>query len=471
MIALIMILSIGVVLFNEYMLIYNRATDLWAFIFLFFAVVIICLIRNLVRKGADPYEVINPMLLGYTLYSMMLPLNFLVTLHVPTFEITIPGVAQLPMYQYLMICNIGLAGLLIGYYLPFGRQYGIKFPVLKVTTRELRITAALLMVYGLFSFATNVAAYGSLTNYIKVGYGPQRFVIQRQALQFGAGIEIIGIASLILMYIYLKERKKIKSLLIISVLIAIAYLVLLIGERRHIIYLLFIGFVIINYQFFRIKLRWMMVTVLLAYLFFFIYPHTRKLWAEIGFVKGITETYKVAVEKPELMLPFAGGEFIPPSKVILEMLTDNSFQFQYGASYLIGIINIIPRVAKAMPEVLQSLSDWRRTRYYPGLYERGVNFTFFTVAEGYLNFGYLGVLLHMFILGLLTKMLYAYFFRNRDNPFVVVVYATIFALMPIESIHAESGQFLWHVTHTYVGPLLLICMAVKFFDSVCMHRS
>lgn len=183
------------------------------------------------------------------------------------------------------------------------------------------------MAYGFFSFATNVAAYGSLANYIKTGYGPQRFVIQHQALQFGAGIDIIGIASLFLMYIFFTERKTIKSLLMFSILLSVAYIVLLIGERRHIIYLSFIAFVIVNYRFFRIKLRWMVITMVLVYLFFFVYPHTRKLWAEIGFIRGLTETFKVAVEKPELMLPFAGGEFIPPSKIILEVLTDNSFQY------------------------------------------------------------------------------------------------------------------------------------------------
>ena len=343
--------------------------------------------------------------------------------------------------------------------------------MLTVSRRELKIAAYVLMIYGLFSFATNVAAYGSLANYIAVGYGPQRYVIQRAALTFGSGLELIGIAAIVLMYISFIEKKNIKCILMISILIIIAYITLLIGQRRYILYLLFMIFIIVNYAFFRIKLKWMILTVLLAYTFFFVYPYTRKLWAEIGFTQGFVETYKIAVEKPELILPFAGGEFIPPSKVILEVLTDDSFQFKYGTSYLIGIIRIIPRSAKVLPEILQKLDEWRLTTYYPGLYERGTNFTFFTVAEGYVNFGYWGAFLHMFVLGLVARMTYSHFCKNRANSFVLLIYAAIFALMPIASMHAEFSQFIYYVTHLYLGPFLLIIAAIKFCNFVVRRSS
>lgn len=59
LIALILTLSIALVLFNEYMLICNRNSDLWTFVILFF-VVIICVIHNISKNNADPYEIINP---------------------------------------------------------------------------------------------------------------------------------------------------------------------------------------------------------------------------------------------------------------------------------------------------------------------------------------------------------------------------------------------------------------------------
>ena len=109
-----------------------------------------------------------------------------------------------------MICSIGLIGLLLGYYLPFGKQYSSRLPVWTISRRDLKITAAVLMAYGLFSFATNIAAYGGFANYIQVGYGAQRYVIQREALHFGSGMEIIGIAALVFMYMSLIEKKRTK---------------------------------------------------------------------------------------------------------------------------------------------------------------------------------------------------------------------------------------------------------------------
>lgn len=465
-ICVVLIVSVGFALANEHLVLNTPRSVLWFLVGFFLFIIITVFVRNLTRRDADPYEIINPLLAGYTLYSLMLPLNYLVTLEVVTFDIRIPGVASLPIYQYMMICIVGLFGLLIGYYIPLGKRYADKLPRWEISRRDLKWTALILMLYGLFSFGTNIAAYGGLSNYIGVGYGSQRYVIQREALHFGSGLEIIGIAAIIFIYLALIDRKRTWFVVQIGILCLIAYITLLIGQRRYVVYLLFMAFVVLNYRFIRVKLRWLLLFVALAYTFLFIYPYTRRLWSRVGFVQGFVETYNVAVRKPELMLPFSSGEFLPPSKVILEVLTDDGFQFHYGASYFTGVIRIVPRVGKIMPEVLERLSDWRMKRYYPGLYERGTNFTFFTVAEGYVNFGYIGAFFHMFIYGLFASILYTYFIRNRKKRFALFVYAAIFALVPIESMHAEFTQFIWYLSHIYLGPFLLILGTIKFMDYV-----
>ncbi len=465
-ISLIILVSIGAAILNEYFLLNTPRYVLWFLIGFFVFIVGAVILRNLTMRGSDPYEIINPMLGGYTLYSLMLPLNYLISLEVVTFDIRIPGASSLPIYEYLMICIIGLIGLLVGYYVPLGKRYADKLPRWEISRRDLKWTAFILMLYGLFSFGTNIAAYGGLSNYIGVGYGAQRYVIQREALHFGSGLEIIGIAAIIFMYLALMDKRKKWFIVQIGILCLIAYITLLIGQRRYIVYLLFMAFIVLNYRFIRVKLKWLLLFMFLTYTFLFIYPYTRRLWSRVGFMQGFVETYNVAVSKPELMLPFSSGEFLPPSKVILEVLTDDGFQFHYGASYLTGVIRIIPRVGKIMPEVLERLSDWRMKRYYPGLYERGTNFTFFTVAEGYVNFGYVGAFFHMFIYGLFASILYTYFIRNRAKHFALFIYAAIFALVPIESMHAEFTQFIWYLSHIYLGPFLLILGTIKFMDYV-----
>lgn len=467
LIAAIALVSISGAFFYERLLFHITNTELATLVVIFFGIVVVCIGRNLARKKSDPYELINPILLLFSLYCMMLPLNYLIRAKVPTFVVGIPGVATPPIFQYTLVCLIGLTGLLVGYYIPLGARWARRMPVWTISWREIEIAAVLLLLYGLLSFATNVAAYGGLSDYISVGYGPQRYVIQREALAFGQGLELIGIASVILMFALFKTREK-RWLIIILSLVLISYVTisLLIGQRRYIIYLFLMSFVIINYGTKPVKLRWAVLTVVVVYAFFFIYAYSRGMWAQLGLIKGVVETYNIAVRNPMIVLPFAGGEFIPPAKAILEILSDSAFQFKYGSSYIVGLIRILPRVGKIWPESLRTLAEWRLATYYPGFYERGVSFNFLTVGEGYANFGYIGVFIHMALFGLVAKFAYSYFLKNRDNVLVVLVYAIVFFVMLFEAIHGESSQVLWNASHTYLGPLILILIVVKVFDYV-----
>lgn len=467
LIAAIAVVSIVGAFVYERLLLHITQTELAILVVIFFGVVIVCIGRNLVRRKSDPYELINPILLLFSLYCMMLPLNYLIRTKVPTFVIGIPGVAMPPIFQYTFICIIGLIGLLIGYYIPFGERLARRMPVWTISWREVKIAAILLMLYGLVSFATNVAAYGGLGNYISVGYGPQRYVIQREAVAFGQGLELIGIASVILMFALLKEGRNRWFIITLSfILVGYITISLLIGQRRYIIYVFLMSFILINYGIKPLKVGWTVLTVLVVYAFFFIYAYSRGMWAQFGLIQGIVETYNIAARNPMMILPFAGGEFVPPAKAILEILSDHAFQFKYGASYIVGLIRILPRVGKIWPESLRTLAEWRLATYYPGFYERGVSFNFLTVGEGYANFGYVGVFLHMAFYGFIAKFAYSYFLKNRGNVLVLIVYAIVFFVMLFEGIHGESSQVLWNASHTYVGPFLLIIAIVKFFDYV-----
>lgn len=461
LIAIIAIISIGIARLYERFLIDIDRAGLWVLVGLFFAVVIYFIIRNLTRKKSDPYEIINPLLITFTLYSMMLPLNYLINIQHFGFAASLRYISKPVIFQYIIICLIGLIGLLIGYYSPFANHLVPKLPAPSITNRELKIAGCILLVLGVLSFATNVAGYGGISSYIKVGYSPQRYVIEREALAFGSGLELIGISSIILMLATFKDKKKIWFILLFVIFLWFLSIALLIGQRRYIVYLTLMAFIIFNYWIFRVKLKWFLILGFLAYAFFFIYAHTRTIWAEIGIIKGFIETYNFVVKHPNLLLPFIGGEFIPPAKAIIEVLSDNTFQFKYGSSYLVGLIRIIPRVGKLWPEALQRLALWRLVTYYPGLTEKGHGFVFFTVAEGFVNFGHLGVFLHMFLYGFIAKSIFLYLRQNSTNTFVLLTYAAVFSLMLFEGIHAEFGQVLWYAAHTYIGPLFIIIIIMK----------
>jgi oligosaccharide repeat unit polymerase len=472
LIAIITLISIGSALLYENLSLSFGRFELGIFVAIFFSIVVFVIARNLLSSKRDPYEIINPVLSLYCLYAMMLPINYLIRTESPTLHIGVAGVAISPMFEYMFICTLGLIGLIVGYYLPFGKKVAERIPVWEAGGRELKIAAGILLAYGLLSFATNIAVYGGIANYINIGYGSERYVIQRQALAFGQGLELIGIASIMLIFVLLKGKSH-RWLIPFLACILLAYVVLslLIGQRRYVVYLLIIVLVISNYGIAPIKLRWAVLFVVIAYIFFFVYAYSRNIWAEIGLVQGLVETYNIAVKNPILILPFAGGEFIPPAKAILEILADNSFQFRYGTSYLVGLVRILPRVGKIWPEALQTLVEWRMSAYYPGFYERGVSFNFFTAAEGYANFGYIGVLLHMGFYGFIARLAYRYFLEHRTNILVLLVYALVFCVLLFEGIHGEFSQVFWNATHTYVGPLLIVIFLARFTSDVSKRRA
>ena len=472
LIATITIMSIGFALLYEDLIMHFGRVELGISVVIFFGIVAFVVVRNLLFRRGDPYEIINPVLLLYCLYAMMLPLNYLVRTESPTLHIGVAGVAISPMFQYMFICALGLIGLMVGYYLPFGKKIADRLPMWEASGRELKIAAGILLAYGLLSFATNIAAYGGIANYINIGYGSERYVIQREAVAFGQGLELIGIASIMLIFVLLKDKSH-KWLIPFLALILLTYVVisLLIGQRRYVVYLMIIVLIISNYGIARVRLRWALLFVFVAYVFFFVYAYSRNLWAEMGLLQGLAETYNIAAANPILILPFAGGEFIPPAKAILEILTDGSFDFRYGTTYLIGLVRILPRVGKIWPDALQTLVEWRMSSFYPGFYERGVSFNFFTAAEGYANFGYLGVLFHMGTYGFIARVAYEYFRENKNSILVLLIYALVFCVFLFECIHGEFSQVFWNATHTYVGPLIIMVFLAKFVSNVSKRQA
>jgi len=88
------------------------------------------------------------------------------------------------------------------------------------------------------------------------------------------------------------------------------------------------------------------------------------------------------------------GEFINPGAVIQEYLSDSKFKYRFGGTY----INLILSIVSGRKEGFLTPAYQRLQDYYPGYLEAGKGLGYFTFAEGYLNAGYLGVVIHFFLL-------------------------------------------------------------------------
>jgi len=370
----------------------------------------------------------------------------------------------------MIICLIAIIFLIIGYYSQIPHAIVEKIPVLKITKRDLDIAAYILLVFGIFSFISNIISFGGLAKFIEVGYGAQRHVIMKEASTFGSGLELMGISFILLMYTAFSNRRKVMFVINLILLLSILSVTLLIGHRRIIIYIILMAIIIFHYKVFHIKLKWLFLIGFLAYVFFSTYAHTRAIWAQVGIVKGFEATYNFIIEHPNFILPYIGGEFIPPSHALIELLSDNAPQYQYGSSYIVGFIRILPRMGRIWPTGLKTLATWRLDTYYPGLSDKGIGYAFATIAEGYVNFGHLGVVIHMFAYGVLAKSIYLYFKKNSKEIFPVLVYAAFYPLLLFEGIRAEFSQLLWLLSHTYLGPIVLILIFLKVISYAINKR-
>lgn len=450
-------ISIGFALIYEQYITKCSAGILLFLIVLFVLIALCVIVRHLVVRH-DKFEIIVPLLITFTFYSMMLPINFLID---PEYTKSIPNII---VFQYMIVCLVGLTFLIVGYYSPIPRNMIKRMPVLSITKRDITIAAFLLLVFGIVSFISNIISFGGIGNFIAIGYGAKRHVIMKEVFAFGSGLELIGISSILLMFQSFSDKKRLLFIIYSAMLLSILSITLLIGHRRIIIYIILMAFILFHYKVLRMKTKWFLLAGIFAYVFFTMYAHTRAIWARVGIVKGIEATYQFVVEHPNLMLPYVGGEFIPPAHAVIEMLNDDAMRYHYGTSYIIGFVRIFPRVGRMWPDDLKVLAEWRLDEYYPGLSGRGVGYAFATIAEGYANFGYFGVILHMFIYGVLARSVYLYFKKNSGELFAVIVYAGFFPLLLFEGIRAESSQLLWVLSHTYLGPLIFILVLLKIVN-------
>jgi len=108
---------------------------------------------------------------------------------------------------------------------------------------------------------------------------------------------------------------------------------------------------------------------------------------------------------------------------------------QFGATYLRAPLFYIP--SSLYPGRPMALSNW----YIKQFYESGVNLNegrqFFFLAEGYLNFGALGVLATMFVWGIFLGVCRNYLRANWRNPGAVLLYAFTVAYI----MQAIAGDF------------------------------
>ena len=146
------------------------------------------------------------------------------------------------------------------------------------------------------------------------------------------------------------------------------------------------------------------------------------------------------------------------------IVVPNVAPYQYGKSYIVAVRNAIPNLGFEMQEsqraeglrdsrfdddALYNLppSDWMTFYINPHAFQKGTGVGFSAIAEPYINFGYLGVLVYFVLLGALVAWLDG--LDLRYHPWLLLLCSAVgWALL--KTVRNTSGNFIKPLIFTLV---------------------
>lgn len=400
---------------------------------LFLAGLFVTVGLDVYRRRFDPFEMKNVFLLFYALNSLSVPIRSLfVETESKEFALIVRG---------LGLCLAGLWMFLLGYSRKTKGGF-LEFlirPPRAWNLRAARWTAALFTVGGMAVFLAVLALTTGIGAYFAAGYGGRALMkTQLGPLEFGFYFSLCGIL-LGLAVRFLRGRGP--SLTVLAGLAGFVVLMSWIGIRRPTFWILLAALALYHYLHKRIPLlKGILVTVVVG-VAMIVFAYTRHIAATgdfLGSADYAVENFSwswLDVSRTELGAPF---------KSLVSILGEvpDRTPFFWGRSYFETPLVFLPRLV--FPERPQSISGWyERTFFSDDFLAEGGSMGVFIVAEAYANFGALGVMLILFLWGILLRTLYELFQRHPASPSHVFLYAVSLAwivfLMRLDFAGAVKG--------------------------------
>ncbi|MCB1183289.1 O-antigen polysaccharide polymerase Wzy [bacterium] len=240
-----------------------------------------------------------------------------------------------------------------------------------------------------------------------------------------------------------------------SALIAVPVILLLlqIGGRSTIVY--FVVFVAVLYSEGHKRIRGsavvfgLVVGIALAQF----YNLARYFLAE-GILTSVSETAKIVMQHPEAVLPTSANEFRAPHTSLMEALAYYPDARYWGLSYAAGLVNAVPVLPSILNMDLLNISRVRLEFIDPLLLSEGGGLGFSPVAEGYLNFGILGVWLHMFCYGVLGAWVFR---KSRETSSLgwLLIAAGVMPILCFDGLRIHFASAIYKCLRVYLMPVFV----------------
>lgn len=384
----------------------------------------------------------------FSLYSLSAPVATMVGLY-PNLE---PYVAHALLLEYVALVSFIMGSLPTN--LTGRRKPKLELTTISKSFYHLRYGMWPLMVVSWILSGVSVV-YAATTNFnSKMEFALRSSILGK--LQFAFSLLLLSIIAILTISVYKKRVPKL-FWLIAATWFGIATVVL---QERNLLFQFIIVSIFIYHLFIqKIRLRKLIVIGLIC--FFLI--------GLLGMYRAIKH-YGSSILSSETMLSYTFlGEFQSASynlMVLLDGLKSGIVEYKCGKTFIADIIQQFTSSSLFTErEERQNGSAWFNKTFYPSTFAAGGGRGFSLVAEGYLNFGIIGVIGLFFLLSTMLNILY----KRSNVPFIALIYVLIIPSV-LYSIRMDLATLLSYAWKHVTIPILLIIVVSKFIVESVHHE-
>ncbi len=334
----------------------------------------------------------------------------------------------------MFITNLGIVGFLFGYVLATPKRENDGVNTIKLPTTGWIFVGLLLMLFAIgitFAYVMRVGILTFIAKGSEVVVHMERYVanvrlwvLRAQIFALGLGIYIVSVA--------LRHGRLFKGKLGITLFVVFFASLVLQGGRTSLVTVGLVLLLVRHYLIKPVKGRWI-IAIMVGSMFLFGMMRTfrdvtafsvTRIVEEVRYAKetGLTHWYDTFVETGSSVRTINLTVAIVPSE----------YSYLYGRTYVSSTIHIIPYlqgvVARMWPFWAIGANDlMQRTFAGPGAAGLG----FAIPAEGYVNFGLVGVFFHMAFIGWLLRRIYIWFVYSLSPSKSLVFFISLGAFMAV----------------------------------------
>jgi hypothetical protein len=413
----------------------------------------------IVLKRASWADPIVQFLAFFALFVLPLPVRALITQ-----EIEGDVTKHLPLLLRYLPASVLLSALaiicfVIAYYSNLGVRVAQRLPSTEQPRREPYVAAIVLGAISLTLIARLAIEAGGILSFVLLGYGSSALAFRQGYLAIG--FPWLYVALCFLLYRYAMRRRPLDLILYGIGFAGIAAMQIVLGNRSIVLYMILVTVLFVHFGIRRVSLLRLIPLASLAFVALNIVGFLRAsnygspadaLLRWQGDVQDLSTSGELG---HDLFYTLTTGEFVVPFETLPQMVRSVGTEIpaQWGRSFAASPFFFVP--SAIFPTRPLPLANWYMRQFY-GEETYGLNEgrAFFFLAEGYLNFGPVGIPLLAFLWGVLWRAAREYLSVSRYSLGAVLMYAFAVAYM-FRLIAGDSTTLLVGVAEQDLVPAIL----------------